>query len=122
VSGIRIARKDDLEGIVALMEKYYEYDRHDFDRKNARRVMRRLLADPVLGRVFLAADKNSAIGYLALTFGYSLEYHGRDAFVDEFFILKIQRQGARRQDACACRKGCQKAKSQGHPSRSHEAQ
>ena len=91
MSGIRIARKDDLEGIVALMEKYYEYDRHDFDRKNARRVMRRLLADPVLGRVFLAADKNSAIGYLELAFGYSLEYHGRDAFVVEFFILEKYR-------------------------------
>ncbi|MGI0020781.1 MAG: GNAT family N-acetyltransferase [Nitrososphaera sp.] len=88
MSGIRIARKDDLEGIVALMEKYYEYDRHNFNRKNACRGMRRLLADPARGRVFLAADKSSAVGYLALAFGYSLEYHGRDAFVDEFFILE----------------------------------
>lgn len=73
------------------MEKYYEYDRHDFDRKKARQAMRRLLVDPALGRVFLAADRNSAIGYLALAFSYSLEYHGRDAFVDEFFILERYR-------------------------------
>ena len=91
MSRIRIARNDDLEGIVALMEKYYGYDRHDFDRKNARGAMRRLLTDPALGSVFMAADKNSAIGYLALAFGYSLEYHRRDAFVDEFFILEKYR-------------------------------
>ena len=53
--------------------------------------MRRLLTDPALGSVFMAADKNSAIGYLALAFGYSLEYHRRDAFVDEFFILEKYR-------------------------------
>lgn len=73
------------------MEEYYDYDRHNFDRKNARRAMRRLLAGPALGTVFLAGDRNSPIGYLVLAFGYSLEYHGRDAFVDEFFILEKYR-------------------------------
>jgi GNAT superfamily N-acetyltransferase len=73
------------------MEKYYEYDRHNFDRKKAQSAMRTLLADPALGRVFLAIDKYMAIGYLVLAFGYSLEYHGRDAFVDEFFILEKYR-------------------------------
>ena len=32
---IWIATKNDLKPILALMEKYYEYDRHDFDRKKA---------------------------------------------------------------------------------------
>jgi ribosomal protein S18 acetylase RimI-like enzyme len=26
-------------------------------------------------------------GYIVLTLGYSLEFHGRDAFVDELFVL-----------------------------------
>lgn len=88
---IRTARKGDLENLLALMEKYYEFDHHNFDRKKARLAMRTLLADSALGLVFLATDKDSAIGYLVLAFGYSLEYHGRDAFVDEFFILEKHR-------------------------------
>ena len=30
-------------------------------------------------------------GYLILTFGFSLEYGGRDAFIDEFFIATPHR-------------------------------
>ena len=91
IPSIRTARKDNLKSLLALMEKYYEYDRHDFDRKNVPLAMRGLLADPLLGAVFLATEKNIAIGYLVLAFGYSLEYHGRDAFVDEFFIVEKYR-------------------------------
>ncbi len=32
------------------------------------------------------------MGYVALTFGYSLEFHGRDAFVDELFV-RAERRG-----------------------------
>ena len=88
---IRTARKDDLKSLLMLMEKYYEYDHHNFDRKKAQMAMRTLLADPALGMVFLATDSDLAIGYLVLAFGYSLEYHGRDAFVDEYFILEKHR-------------------------------
>jgi ribosomal protein S18 acetylase RimI-like enzyme len=83
---IRKATKNDLESLLLLMKKYYEYDRHDFDQKKAQRAMRDLLSDSSLGMVLLAGNKNTTIGYLVLAFGYSLEYHGRDAFLDEFFI------------------------------------
>ena len=82
----RIATKNDLEPLLALMEKYYEYDRHDFDRKKARQAMRDLLSDRSLGLVLVTNDRNTMIGYLVLAFGYSPEYHGRDSFLDEFFI------------------------------------
>lgn len=70
------------------MEKYYDYDRHDFDWKNGRRAMRPLLADPVLGRMFLPDDKNSAIGYLALAFGYSLDIMAATHLWTNFSYLK----------------------------------
>jgi len=31
-------------------------------------------------------NRDKAVGYLVITFGYSLEYHGQDAFIDELFI------------------------------------
>lgn len=30
--------------------------------------------------------ENEVAGYAVLTFGYSLEFHGRDAFVDELYL------------------------------------
>jgi GNAT superfamily N-acetyltransferase len=73
------------------MEKYYDYDRHDFDRKMARSAMRRLLGNRRLGIVLLALDGSKPIGYLVLALGYSLEFGGRDAFIDEFFIKEKYR-------------------------------
>ena len=41
--------------------------------------------------MWLICDGDSAVGYLALTFGYSLEFHGRDAFIDELYIRPAHR-------------------------------
>ncbi|MGH7292648.1 MAG: GNAT family N-acetyltransferase, partial [Myxococcota bacterium] len=46
----------------------------------------RLLGDASLGCVWIGELDGAPIGYLVLCFGYSLEYLGRDAFVDELFI------------------------------------
>lgn len=39
-----------------------------------------------MGRVWLIQHQSLAIGYVILTLGFSLEYGGRDAFIDEFYI------------------------------------
>jgi GNAT superfamily N-acetyltransferase len=88
---MRIARKGDLDSLLGLMEKYYAYDGHRFDGAAAKKAMRRLLADRNLGAVLLISEGMTAIGYLVLAFGYSLEFHGRDAFIDEFFLLEEYR-------------------------------
>lgn len=46
-----------------------------------------LLAEPIYGKVLLAFDENQAIAYCVLTFGFSLEYHGRYLFIDEIFVV-----------------------------------
>jgi len=40
-----------------------------------------------LGRAFVAVEDGLAIGYLALVWGFSLEFGGRDAFVDELYVV-----------------------------------
>ena len=49
------------------------------------------MRDHTLGRVWLITTEKEAIGYIVVTFGYSLEYHGRDAFIDEFFVTASHR-------------------------------
>jgi GNAT superfamily N-acetyltransferase len=87
----RVAAPPDLDLVVALMREYYDFDRLAFDAGRARAALTTLLGDASLGRVWILADGGEAIGYAALTLGYSLEFHGRDAFVDELYIRPSHR-------------------------------
>jgi GNAT superfamily N-acetyltransferase len=49
--------------------------------------LRALLADPTPGAVYRIDDQARTIGYAILCWCYSVEYGGRDAFLDEFYIL-----------------------------------
>ena len=45
-----------------------------------------LLVNLSAGRVFLICDADSCVGYVVLSFDFSLEYGGRNAWIDELFI------------------------------------
>jgi ribosomal protein S18 acetylase RimI-like enzyme len=65
-----------------------------FDEPAVRDVLRKFLASPDLGRVWVFLDGETPVGYILLTFGYSFEYHGRDSFIDELYIEpSYRRQG-----------------------------
>lgn len=53
--------------------------------------LRRLLGNPRLGRVLLCEEDGRLLGYVVLGFGFSLEFHGTDAFVDELFVREEER-------------------------------
>ena len=73
----------DEDQLVELMREFYAYDHIAFDEEKARRALRQLAADARFGVVHLiGAEGAGAFGYLVITFGFSLEFHGRDAFVD----------------------------------------
>ncbi|MGH1413115.1 MAG: GNAT family N-acetyltransferase [Pelagimonas sp.] len=38
------------------------------------------------GAIWLVGPRNSPVGYITITFGWSLEFGGMDAFVDELYI------------------------------------
>ena len=52
----------------------------------SRRALATLLDDDTLGGVWVLEDEQGVAGYLAVTLGYSLEYGGRDAFIDELYL------------------------------------
>jgi ribosomal protein S18 acetylase RimI-like enzyme len=87
----RIAAHADIDLLVRFMRELYEHDHLPFDGPAARLAMEKILQDHSLGRVWLIQDGEQAIGYVVLTLGYSLEYHGRDAFVDEIYIRASHR-------------------------------
>jgi GNAT superfamily N-acetyltransferase len=87
----RIATGSDADVLLPMMRDYYAFDHHPFDPEKARAALLGLLRDPAFGRVWLICDRENPVGYVVLTFGYSLELLGRDAFVDEFFLLASHR-------------------------------
>jgi GNAT superfamily N-acetyltransferase len=83
----RLAEEPDTAALLKFMQAYYAFDGHGFDEQKAGAALTTLLRDPNLGRVWLVLDGATPVGYVVIAFGYSLEWIGRDAFVDEFYLL-----------------------------------
>ena len=83
----RLATPADQARLLPLVRELWRHERLDWDETRTPAALARLLADENLGRVWIAEDdERHALGYLALCFGYSLEFLGRDAFVDELYV------------------------------------
>jgi diamine N-acetyltransferase len=76
----------DVPALVVMMREFYAHEGLSFDEGAARAALSGLLDDESRGRVWLIALDGVAVGYAVLTFGYSLEFRGRDAFVDELYL------------------------------------
>ncbi len=74
--------------IYAMILGCYELTADDPQSEKLKSTLAELLAHPKYGSVFLIKQANEYVGYAVLCFGYSLEYGGRDAFIDELFIKK----------------------------------
>lgn len=87
----RLAAESDTVTLLKFMRAYYAFDGHGFDEEKARLALTTLLHGADLGRVWLILDGETAVGYVVIAFGYSLEWLGRDAFVDEFYLQQNYR-------------------------------
>jgi diamine N-acetyltransferase len=54
--------------------------------KEVRESLCELLDRASAGRVFIIHDAEFCIGYLVISFDFSLEYGGKNAWIDELFI------------------------------------
>lgn len=91
---IRLAEPSDLGVLLAMMKELRAEDYAVGQPPPAPDLLGPLviafLATPSLGRMWVACD-GGVVGYLALTFGYSFEFGGRDAFVDELYVIPARR-------------------------------
>lgn len=88
----RPATPADRGALLPMIREFYVIDGYPFSEDEVGEVLGALLADPALGRVWIAEDEvGAAAGYLVLVLGYSLEFRGRDAFVDELYVREAYR-------------------------------
>lgn len=85
-TSFRVADGADAGALLAMMRGLYAHERIDFDEPAARGALAELLEDDSRGVAHLILLDGEVAGYLVLTFGFSLEFGGRDAFVDELFV------------------------------------
>lgn len=82
----RVAEITDITILLELVKEFHETEKLAFDEKLDGNALAIFLANASWGQVWLIQQEDEAIGYMILTLGYSLEYRGRDAFIDEFYL------------------------------------
>lgn len=103
----RVAAITDIAILLELVQEFHQEEQLPFDKTVDCEIIANFLADKKLGQLWLIQLKDEVIGYILVTFGYSLEFQGRDAFIDEFYLRpSYRRQGigtktlAFAEDAC----------------------
>jgi GNAT superfamily N-acetyltransferase len=81
----------DLAELLPLVEAFQREAGYPSGDAALREAVAALLRDPGAGRILLAREGARAIGYGALCFGFSIEFRGRDAFVDELYVVPEKR-------------------------------
>ena len=82
----RLAGPDDLDLVTDLVGEFTAEEGYPYERGPVRAILEHMFARDDVGRVWLALDGEDVAGYVALCFGWSIEYRGRDAFVDELYV------------------------------------
>jgi len=85
------AKETDTGELIAMMRSFYAELGEPFEEERAERALRALLADPSYGAVWVFREDGRAVGYLVVTHGYSLEFGGRIAVVDEVYAVPEMR-------------------------------
>lgn len=83
----RPAGPADTVTILALMRAFYAEEHLVFDETAARRAVGDLLDRPALGTILIFESAGRVVGHATLTFGFSLEFHGRYVLLDELYLI-----------------------------------
>ena len=86
----RIAQFIDIDPLMELVQEFYQFEKIDFNEAVVK-AFTALLSDDQFGLIWLICDHDRPIGYVALTFFFSMEYHGRCGLVDELYLREEYR-------------------------------
>jgi ribosomal protein S18 acetylase RimI-like enzyme len=83
---LECAEQRNLEEVLLYVRAFHKHEDIRLSEQQRLSVIRSLLGENHLGRIFLIYHGSRSVGYVAVCFGYSIEFEGRDAFIDEIFI------------------------------------
>ena len=83
----RRATDADLSSLLTMMEDFNAIEAIAFDRASFAPRLERLIGDVALGGALVCTIDGAAVGYALVTWGYDLEFGGRDAFLTELYLV-----------------------------------
>lgn len=83
---LRPAGLDDAELLLSYARAFHMEDGHPLS-PLAEEALKSLLGMPEAGRIFIIEDAGQPAGYGVLCFGFSIEFGGRDCFIDDLYIV-----------------------------------
>jgi ribosomal protein S18 acetylase RimI-like enzyme len=88
---VTLATASDLPVLLEMMVDFNRLELIQWSPATGRAALERLLGDAALGVVGLARDGAEVAGYFVLTWGYDLEWNGRDALLTELYLREGRR-------------------------------
>lgn len=88
---LHLASTDDLPKLLPLVAAFHEDAGFETTADHQRDAIAPLLEGSPHGAVWLIGPRRAPVGYVAVSFGWSIEFGGMDAMVDELFIRSAVR-------------------------------
>jgi ribosomal protein S18 acetylase RimI-like enzyme len=85
-AAIHLAKPDDLDKVLALVAAFHDEMEITSSDDSRRDAIFPLLDGIPYGAVYLVGPTRAPIGYIVVTFSWSIEYGGMDGFVDELYV------------------------------------
>jgi ribosomal protein S18 acetylase RimI-like enzyme len=82
----QLLSEQDVPMLMDLMREFYPQQHMHLDEKAAIVAVKRLIDDPSVGELYFVFRGPELAGYFALTFCFSLEFHGWFCLLDELYI------------------------------------
>jgi len=88
---VRSATLDDVASVLPRTRALNDHEAIAISDELLEAALRRLLGDASLGGVWLVERAGASIGYAIVTYGYDLEFGGRDSYLTELWIDEGER-------------------------------
>ncbi len=85
-AALKLARPADLDRLMGLVTAFHTEAGIEQDIDQTRNALTPLLEGIPHGCIYLIGPGRAPLGYIVLTFGWSVEFGGMDGFVDEIYI------------------------------------
>lgn len=80
------ANKQDIQTLMPFVTSYHDFEVIRISTKLRQQSVLHLLENPPQGSIWIIEVSKIAVGYIILCVGYSIEFCGYDAFIDEFYV------------------------------------
>ncbi len=88
---LRDTNLSDVDQLLDLIHNFYQHFDYPYTESEKRLTLEELFESPMVGRIYLIEKDEKIVGYVFVSFYFSIEFGGRTAFIDELFVLPRDR-------------------------------